>query len=419
MLYHNRTTVADAAHFLSLMVVTLDPTTISTPKHLADFYKDWKICAKAGHFYSPTFTYDDKELRFIALLGHKIREYWEQIYYNCIPQNEIDYAILSVLEGRVNHAIAATDIADNIYIKNSARTQESILSIYGKPSLDLIARCHDAIDHPTAYTEGYSPRFSDHRLNPIAGMSHNTTSIRKYFDETLEYYGFSQMWECVVLPHMAHQVEVFDQTEKGKSRLVIAAGTDVGGLKLASLISREIEGRIRGIENSRALFRQLISDESPLFPLVNMFAKSYNELLSNGTAALSDMISDGNSALPHPYYVIAINNALLGDDFGKIANSIYMLRFNGFTTKDAAVDFAWNIACDVFRGSTDPREGGYAFTKSFDHLAGYLMTKNVPASYRDYSSMTVPDLLLLERAGVDLSSPKYPYRDYVGSIFEA
>lgn len=410
MLYRDRAIVYDAACFLADTALTMNPVAMCVPTNLSEIDKDWKTCAKAGYFPNPKFQYDKGELHRIALLGIKISSYWAQIRLNCKPQNDIEDAILKILEGRVCDAILTAEIAASILDEDDARTQEALIGLYGKPSGSLITNAYHAIANPATHQEGRRSRFDKVELARLEALKFNAADIRKQFISVFNFYGFRPAWECIIDQHITNAIDARDKTPTGKSQLVIPAKKVVDGRALVSLIGHEIESHIRGSENSRALFCQLLGDESPLLSLVPLLAKSDNESFYEGVAKMSDVATNGDNSLPHPFYVIAIHHAQNGENFGSIAQVVYMLKHVGNTTDDEAINFAWNITRRIFRGCTDTSKG-FANTKDYGYFAGYEMAKTVPASYRDYSSMTISDLRLLENAGVDLSSPRYPLKD--------
>ncbi|MDO4220186.1 MAG: DUF1704 domain-containing protein [Candidatus Saccharibacteria bacterium] len=414
MLYRDSTKAHDLARYIAQTVMTMNPVAMCVPTNVSDIEKEWKLCAKAGHFYSPKFTYNEAELRRISLMGYKVSNYWSELSLNCTPQNQIDSAILGVLESRVCDAILTAEIAASILAKDDARTKEAIIGIYGEPSASLIALCYDRIQRPGAYLNGATSRFDAETLANLQAMKLNAADIRKRFLEVFNFYGFKS-WECIIDQQVTSAIDARDKTPSGKSQLVIPARKTVDGRALCSLIGHEIESHVRGSENSRALFGRLLAN-SPLEPLVNLLAKADNESFYEGVAKMSDVNVNGDNSLPHPYYVIAIDRALHGDSFAEVAQLIYLLKHTGNTTVQEAVDSSWNITRRVFRGCTDMEKGGYAHTKDFGYIDGYYRAQNTPTSYRDYSSMTIMDLRLLEDAGVDLTHPAYPHQDAIQLI---
>lgn len=418
MLYRNQTTVHDAARSFAALTMTINPVAMCVPLNLSDLEADWKACAKHGHFFNPEFIYDRTELQRIALLSVDLYSYWSQIDLGCLPENELDRAILAILKHRFTDAILATEIAASILNADDVSTQAAIYALYGEPSGSLIMHAYDALAHPSNYREQRRSRFSSADLSKLESLSFNAEDIRRKFQIALSYYGFHEAWECVIDQRVTHAIDARDKTTNGKSQLVIPARKTVNGRALASLIGHEIESHIRSSENARALFRKLLSRTSlmPLMPLVPLLAKSDNECFYEGVAKLSDVTTNGDHSLPHPFYAIAIHNAQSGKNFGEIAQIIAMLRHTGNVSQDEAINFAWNVTRRIYRGCTDTSKS-FANTKDYSYFAGYILAKSAPASYRDYSSMTVDDLQLLEAAGIGLTRPNYPYEDAVKYIF--
>ena len=417
MIYRDRTAVADASRYLTLEAMTMNPVIICNPTNLSDIEKDWKASARAGYFPNPDFRYNNEELHRIALLGNNIFGYWQQIRNNCVCQNRLDRVILEMLEHRACDAMLAAEMAAGIYNEEDLRTQGAITTAYGRPSSSFIMRCYDVLANPTTYYSYNKPRFNATKLAELESRSFKATEIRDTFNAVLDYYGFRPVWECTLDP-LAKTIDARDKTEDGQPRLVVPSRRISNGRSMAVLIGHEIESHIRGSENSRALLRKIIGD-TPLAPLVNLLAKADNEQFYEGVAKMSDVAIMGNSAIPHPFYTIAINLALNeGKSFGDVAKTIYMLKYTGAETRDAAINSAWNITRRVFRGATDTSKG-FAFTKDYGYLAGYDIVKNIPPYLHDYSTFTLKELKLLEEAGVDLMSPAYPKKDAIKDVLGA
>ena len=146
---------------------------------------------------------------------------------------------------------------------------------------------------------------------------------------------------------------------------------------------------------------------TPLEPLIPLLAKSDDELFYEGHAKLSDVTIKGESALPHPYYVIAIDAALRGYSFADIGELIYNLRREAGQSHEAAMSGAWTATYRTMRGAVDAL-GGYAYTKDYAYWTGYEVACKVAqqAPYLlDYATLTLDELRLLEKAGVDLTHP--------------
>ncbi len=417
MIYRDRTVVADASRYLSLIAMTMNPVAICNPTNLSDIEKDWKTSARAGYFPNPYFRYNDEELHRIALLGNNIFDYWQQIRNNCICQSKLDRVILEILENRACNAMLAAEIAAGIYNEEDLRTQGAITTVYGRPNSFFTMRCYDVLERPTTYYSYNKPRFNVTKLAELESRSFKATEIRDTFNAVLDYYGFRPAWECVLDP-MVKTIDARDKTEDGQSRLIVPSRRISNGRSMAILIGHEIESHIRGSENSRALLRKIIGG-TPLEPLINLLAKADNEQFYEGVAKMSDVAIVGNDAIPHPFYTIAINLALNeGKSFGEVANTIYMLKYTGTETRDTAINFAWTVTRRIFRGATDTSRG-FAFTKDYGYLAGYDIAKNIPTCLHDYSTFTLKELKLLEDAGVDFMSPAYPKKDAIKDVLGA
>lgn len=414
MIYRSETAVADASRYLVATAFTMNPVAICNPTNLTDIESDWKTSAAAGYFPDPVFQYNQEELKRVALLGETVKHYWQKIHYNCICEDEVDEAILSILKNRVDEAILTAEMATGIIDKDDRRTQKFLLSIYGKPSFSFIKRCYYSLEHPTVYQDQVHPRFDAKKKAELEERKYNAEEIRSVFTAVLDYYGFRPDWDCVIDP-LVKTIDARDKTESGQSQLIVPKKRVVDGYTLAKLIGHEIESHIRGSENSRALLSTFIGD-TPLDPLIKLLAKADNEQFYEGVAKISDVAICGNEEIPQPFYTIAINLALFQQkSFGKVAENIYMLRYTGETSVKSAITSAWNTTRRIFRGATDTSKG-FAFTKDYGYLAGYDVAKIIPSPLHDYSSLTLHELKLLEDAGVDLTSPAYPKKDALADV---
>ena len=418
MLYTDSAQMRKVATYLADAAMTMNPVAMCVPTNLSEIEKDWKACAKRGYFTDPVFEYDTAELKRIAQLGNKLEEYHTYIRTNCIPENEIDSAILSILGSRIVDATLTSEMAYGILNKDDRHTMGAILRKYGRPSAGISLRCYEIIENPSTYRTGEKSRFDADTLKTLQSLQFNAADMRKRFMEIFKFYGF-QTWECVIDSRVQNAVDARDKTESGKSQLVIPARKTADGRKLCSLISHEIESHVRGSENSRALFKQLLGEGSPLSPLINLLAKADDEKLYEGVAKMADVFTNGDTSKPHPYYVIAINQALRGDNyahFGAVAETIYGLKHNAGITSNQALDFAWNVTRRVYRGCTNTAKPRFANTKDLAYFIGYTLTQCVPTSYLDFSSMSIVDLQVLAQAGVDLNHPAHPNQDAVSFI---
>lgn len=417
MIYREKQIVKDASSYLAQTAATLDPVAICTPINLTDLADEWKRCAITNHFFCPSFRYDRIQLGRAAIIGNRIYTYWNKIRYNCTPQNDIDRAILEILEHRVHDTIMTSEMASSICCEQDHNTQTAILNVYEQPSNSFIMHCHDSLEHSSEYYRYIKPRFDKNKMALLASKKYRASEIRSIFIKALDYYGFRPNWECILDPKV-RTIKANDKTEDGQSRLVVPSRRAANGAEMAILIGHEIESHIRGSENSRYLMHRLL-DGSPLELLVNYLAKSDDERFYEGVAKISDVTINGNPELPSVLHTIAIDLALNEKkNFGEVANIICALSYNASTAREVAANAAWNITSNVFRGATNTNVG-FAFTKDYDSLFGYEIATEIPASYHDYSSMTLDELRLLETAGVDLSTPRFPRKDAIKDILGA
>ena len=416
MRYKEDTLVLDAASSFAKAAMTINPVEMLVPTNLAAVSQSWKAAAITGEFMNPVFRYNEPELTRIKLLLSKIMDNYHVIESNCQPENKIDIAIMKILELRYQDALLAAEIASDILSERDSYSQEALFGLYGTPSADLIKQSFDAIEHPERRQEDKGSRFSEEKRLELKNRRFNAEQIRKIFLKVLVYYDFIGSWNCVIDPNITNAIDARDKTKSGQSLLVIPATKIVDGVALANLIGHEIESHIRGSENSRSIFKELLAG-TPLLPLVRLLAKSDNEVFYEGVAKMRDVETNGDASLPHPYYVIAASLAREGYDFRYVANTVYAFKLSAGASKKEAIDFAWNIARRIFRGCTNTK-CGFANTKDIGYFMGYQIAKETRAILRNYSSMTLDDINLLEAAGVDFSNVAHPYKDAVSFIFE-
>lgn len=418
MLYTNAAQMRIVATCLAEIAMTMNPVAMCVPTNLEEAEKNWKSSAKEKNFIDPVFKYDTDELNRIARLGSKLEECRTFIFAHCIPEDKVDSAILSILGSRIADAILTAEMAYGIICEDDRRTMGAILKKYGTPSGGISLRCYDIVEDLASYRTGEKGRFDADTLKTLNSLQFGAADIRKRFLEIFNYYGF-QTWKCIIDDRIKSAVDARDKTESGVSQLVIPTRKTADGRKLCSLIGHEIESHVRGSENSRELFRQLLGDNSPLSPLVNLLAKADDEKLYEGAAKMMDVKTNGDMSKPHPYYVIAVDQAMRNNsyaNFGSVAKTIYNLKRNAGATEEEALNFAWTITRRVYRGCTNTSNHRFANTKDIAYFVGYTLAQNVPTSYLDFSSMSIADLQLLVEAGVDLTRPAYPYQDAVSFI---
>lgn len=281
--------------------------------------------------------------------------------------------------------------------------------IYGAPDKLQALACYRAAKARND-SAGAPPYFSPEKCEQLKAITYDAAGIQREFQRVIDAYGITG-WD-VVIDNGASAIDVRNKTSYGNPQIVIPKSRKVDGLKLAELIGHELECHLRDSVNAESLFAERLNG-TPLEPLIPLLAKSDDELFYEGHAKLSDVAIKGESALPYPYYTIAIDAALRGNSFAYIGELIYDLRREAGQSHKTAIKGAWTATYRAMRGAVDTLEG-YAYTKDYAYWTGYEVACKVAqqAPYLlDYATLTLDELRLLEKAGFDLEHPRYPAMD--------
>ena len=368
----------EPAKVLARAAMALNPVELITPINLSHEKELWINADEGEPFLNPEFKYDEFKLSQAAAQGEILRIAADALRYACQPETDIDNAILEILEHRVQSALCTANMAASILLG-----------------------CNTAGDYSQ---KGAPPCFSSERCDQLKAVSYDAAGIQCEFQRVIDAYGITG-WDIVIDDDVS-AIDVRNKTSCGRPQVVIPRSRKVSGLKLAELIGHELECHLRDSVNAESLFAEYLNG-TPLEPLIPLLAKSDDELFYEGHAKLSDVTIKGESALPHPYYVIAIDAALRGYSFADIGELIYNLRREAGQSHKAAMSGAWTATYRTMRGAVDAL-GGYAYTKDYAYWTGYEVACKVAqqAPYLlDYATLTLDELRLLEKAGVDLTHP--------------
>ncbi len=412
----NPSLVHEAASRIASIALKLNPVEIVTPLNQREEKNLWLKSAENGVIRNPIFIYDKTALRGIAGLEHDLLGAASQLERNIIAHDLIDTAILALIKDRVKEAHASIQLARSILMEDDKKSGYFTSVMYGRPNPQQLTEAIMLATSASAKLGDYASRFSKEEAKRLKGIQFDAAGICDYFQRALAYYGIGG-WS-VEIDEQASSIDVRNKTHDGKPRVVVPVDREVNGLKLLELIGHEIECHLRDSENAAQLFYELIDTDSPLAPLVPVFAKSDNEMLYEGHAKLSDASVTGDKALPKPYYTIAQDYAAKGESFSSTANHILELRQKLGDSESAALKGAWLACYRSYRGCTNTKNpSGYTFGKDYAYLAGFSLARNLQhAEWLDYASLTLSDISQLHSCGVVFSAPAYPYRDAVKHI---
>ena len=392
----------EPAKVLARAAMALNPVELITPINLSHEKELWINADEGEPFLNPEFKYDEFKLSQAAAQGEILRIAADALRYACQPETDIDNAILEILEHRVQSALCTANMAASILLGCNTAGDYS-QKIYGTPDKLQVLACYRAAKAHND-SEGAPPCFSSERCDQLKAVSYDAAGIQREFQRVIDAYGITG-WDIVIDDDVS-AIDVRNKTSCGRPQVVIPRSRKVSGLKLAELIGHELECHLRDSVNAESLFAEYLNG-TPLEPLIPLLAKSDDELFYEGHAKLSDVTIKGESALPHPYYVIAIDAALRGYSFADIGELIYNLRREAGQSHKAAMSGAWTATYRTMRGAVDTL-GGYAYTKDYAYWTGYEVACKVAqqAPYLlDYATLTLDELRLLEKAGVDLTHP--------------
>ena len=395
------------------IVARINPVEIITPVNANEVKKGWIESVKDYQFFSnPTFRYDKEKLRAVAANSCRLEQIKNNFLNSIKPETEEEKVVFDILIKRIDQAIMSTEIAASIVLGDDEKTAELCQDIYGFPSSTQILDCYDIINgRPQASIRS---RFNKTEKRKLKAMTFDAKEISEYFEKTLEFYGIDS-W-AIDISSRYTSIDVRTRNSTGKPTICIPEDREVDGLKLLELVGHEIESHLRSVENSRFLFRNILGLDSPLYPLAVVLAKSDDELLDEGQAKLSDVHINGSSAMPMPYYTVAIDQARRGHNFRDVAETIFGLRIKNGESVEEAAKMSWINTYRVFRGCTDTSTSNfYAYTKDYIYFSGYNIAKDIDPSYLPFASMGIDEIRKLANLGL-IDLVKYKNRDAVKAL---
>lgn len=402
---------------LAEILSKLNPVEIVTPVNAKSAKETWINCASGdlSVFSNPTFEYSNNVLKEIVAYHDELVRYRSVFNYGLIPDLPGEDAMKAILIARIDSAIAATELAASIYIKDDKASASIAKKLYGLPTSTEIIEAYDAVSPNTPKTP--KSRFSEEEQEKLKTKKFNAQQIKYWFERTIKLYGFKG-WR-VEIDKKYTCIDVRDKNLSGSPVVGIPVDRKVDGLKLLELIGHEIESHLRSSENSIVLIQSILGVDSPLAPLFRIMAKSDDETLYEGAAKVSDVKVNGASALPLPYATIACNHAKRGENFAEVAKIIFTQRKKAGEDDKKALSGAWTTAYRIFRGSTNTEAGIYLFPKDYIYRKGYKLACAIEEKeYLDYSTFTISELQEIFESWPyhDEKSCCYPSLDAVGII---
>ena len=426
LLYRNKPAADQAAKEIAEICSKLNPVEIVTPTNLLSAKESW--LAKTAHvgvntektFTNPHFEYNEALLSNITKMATPLERARMELdsNINLTSCSIEDSVVFELLSQRIADAKLTIELAASILSKNDDNSKAILQKKYGRLNSSLVVAAYDEVNQKSPKRPFDLPRIiTGTEVTALKNKKFNAKEIAYYFGIALAEYGFDD-WSCEI-SDTASAIDVRDRGSSGSQKIIIPARRHVNGIELLKLIGHEIECHLRSSVNSQFLFKKLVHEVSPLYPLIGLLAKSDDETLYEGAAKLSDVIIQGNltgrceDAAPTPLYTIAIDQACRGSSFGETAEVICGLASYRHDSADwdASIKKEWNITYRAYRGITDTdSKSYYAFPKDASYFAGYLIAKDMPKVFTDFSSLTFDNILLLQQAGIPLE-PHVPFQD--------
>ena len=402
---------------LAEILSKLNPVEIVTPYNAKSAKETWINCASSdlAVFTNPVYEYSNNTLKEIVAYHDELVRYRQVFNYGLVPEFPGEDAMKDILISRINSAIATTELAVSIYIKDDKVAASITKKLYALPTSTEIIEAYDSVSPNTPAVP--ASRFSKEEQEKLRSKKYNAQQIKYWFDRVIKLYGFKG-WR-VEIDKKYTCIDVRDKNLSGTPVVGIPVDRKVDGLKLLELIGHEIESHLRSSENSIVLIQSILGVDSLLAPLFRIMAKSDDETLYEGAAKMSDVKVNGASALPLPYATIACNHAKRGESFADVAKIIFTQRKKAGEDDKKALSGAWTTTYRITRGSTNTEAGIYLFPKDHIYRKGYKLACELEEKeYLDYSTFTLGEIESIFESWPyhDEKSCCYPCMDAVGKI---
>ena len=384
---------------IAKIAMRLDPVELVTPVNERDMRESFLNAYEGGIKLPPYFIYDSRALNDATKRGRELVDLYNKflILSKDCPATRFEprqeRAVQGLIYRRIHEALQTYQMAVALQASDDSTLSRMVQAKYGEPDGRLIAMAYDLTDWPT---KKRASTIDDSIVELLRSLHFDAENIAYFFRKALNIYGIKG-WN-VSLDDEVCAIDVRDKNRGGRPMVVIPSNRRVDGLKLLELIGHEIECHLRCTENSRHFWREILCDEYQ--PLVPLLAKSDDEFLYEGCAKRNDVMVSGSSAMPSPYYVIAIDRALRGYSFIDTFEVIAGLQLMRDIPRETAYSRAWVITRRIYRGISNPIHGGYAFTKDWAYFGGYYNSNAANRLANDFSSMTTRDIAELHGAGI-------------------
>ena len=392
---------------LADIMTTFDPLKCVTPINADEEKECWLKSAQKGNFTNPSFCYNYEYLEQVASHYNEFEPHRRsQILDSIGPIDEVDYIVKDIFHLRFDDAATITELASSILLGNDGTTSRLSAYLFGRQSNGQALQAYKIANReiPPSYAKT-KPRFTKKDRKALSKLELEASQIGCWFTVAMNIY--KENW-VIELSDDCSNIEINEKT----SHISIPTNYKVNGLELLMFIERFIECYLRCNENSRHLFEDLIGKDSPLMPFVPILAKSNNELLYNGTAAMKDTIINGLKSSPSPITVIASDHANRGKDFAGVAQVILPFLDELYNEK-TALELAWDITYGVKRGCTDTTKP-YCFSHDFTHFCGHILSWDLAPVYTDFASLSLEELIAL--SAVAELKPKHYNLDVISEI---
>ena len=365
-------------------IATLNPVEVVTPTNLNAAKADWiEKVVENNIFNDPIFAYNYRFLSdTTSHYGDLQMLLDELVALRPSEANISKFFIWEQLCSVLKDGIATTKLAKCILNSDDLATKKYVLEKYGTPSEESlkdaldVARTNSMNDSLTTIVEkAISLAEDDEQL--LKNSVLEAKEISNIFFWAMGQYR-TDAWPIEIIKNCS-AIDVRDKSSFGHPIIAIPSTRQVNGFKLAELLGHEIECHWRSSVNIASIG----------------CLKNDDELVYEGLAALKDKCFNRNYCgtfnLNSAYYIIAMNQALEGHSFSKVAKQIYNQLPKGLS-KESRAKKAWTYTYRVFRGISDTRNSdGYAFTKDRAYFEGWSYAKKLEkeglSAYLSFSSL--------------------------------
>lgn len=394
----------------------LNPVELVTPSNFSAVRSDFRDFLATSHFlesadqvfddrFNPSFVYDEDKLTGAQKRATTVVELLDDILDSLIPEGYADKFVVKVLRDRCEEFRSLNLALQAMLCHNDSDSCHHFTNIYGLPPVGTLYSSR-IFNHFTEHAPLFLKDDATRRAE-LQSKQFDAQDIGWLFAKVLRLIGITG-WNVEVSPRFT-SIDVRDADSSGGSVIGIPESREVNGLKLLELVGHEINSHLRGSENTRSLFRQLLGNWSPLLPLVPLLAKSMNETVYEGVAKHSDVYVRGSAGFPSfiPSYIIdSVRHREYLLSFAHVLNVVYAEKLNEADLAfrklsperlNSLANSAWMTTYRLFRGSTQRGGTGYVFPKDHSYFTGYLAVEHLPLA-TDFSTLTESEVHALNTA---------------------